>query len=237
MTQDGAYGAGEEARALVGEYVLGLLSPAEHARLSGAIAADPALRAERDAWQSRFGALDEDFVEQAPPSRLWPALEKRLFGVSAARGGVWNSLGLWRALTGAAAAVAVVAVGFTLSQPAPVDPDQFAAQLVAAIQAEGSSVRFLAVYDQGSGSVRLVGLDGDPGPDRDFELWFIKGEAAPVSMGVIPAHTRAEIELPAELRAAFAEGAVLAISVEPPGGSPTGSPTGPVVATGAATLV
>jgi anti-sigma-K factor RskA len=28
------------------------------------------------------------------------------------------------------------------------------------------------------------------------------------------------------------QGAVLAVSVEPPGGSPTGQPTGPVVATG-----
>jgi len=29
------------------------------------------------------------------------------------------------------------------------------------------------------------------------------------------------------------QGATIAISVEPPGGSPTGSPTGPVVASGA----
>lgn len=32
--------------------------------------------------------------------------------------------------------------------------------------------------------------------------------------------------------AAIARGAVLAISLEPPGGSPTGAPTGPVIAAG-----
>jgi anti-sigma-K factor RskA len=34
------------------------------------------------------------------------------------------------------------------------------------------------------------------------------------------------------LQQKLAQGAVLAISVEPAGGSPTGQPTGPVVATG-----
>jgi anti-sigma-K factor RskA len=40
-------------------------------------------------------------------------------------------------------------------------------------------------------------------------------------------------QLAAEIAAALRQGTVLAISVEPAGGSPTGQPTGPVIASGA----
>ena len=42
----------------------------------------------------------------------------------------------------------------------------------------------------------------------------------------------ARIELKASRTARLARGAKLAISVEPAGGSPTGTPTGPVILTG-----
>jgi anti-sigma-K factor RskA len=51
-------------------------------------------------------------------------------------------------------------------------------------------------------------------------------------MGVIPPGPSAHIEVSPEARRKFATGAVLAVSLEPTGGSPTGQPTGPVVAAG-----
>ena len=70
-----------------------------------------------------------------------------------------------------------------------------------------------------------------------LELWIIVGDAAPRSLGVIdPSRPRA-YQLPEDVRSDLAAGAALAISVEPSGGSPTGAPTGPVIAQGQLTEI
>ena len=85
--------------------------------------------------------------------------------------------------------------------------------------------------------MRLAALSGDAVPDKDFELWAIKGSNAPVSMGVIPVNAKSDIRLSAALRQGFGQGTVLAVTLEQKGGSPTGAPQGPVVAKGAATAI
>ena len=130
-----------------------------------------------------------------------------------------------------AMAVAIAAIGFNLVQPAP-DVTALTTQLVAALEAEGSDVRFLALYD-GTGAVRLTALSGTDVPDRDLELWAIQGGDAPISMGVIPVNARSTVELSEQVRSGWGEGSVLAITLEPKGGAPEGVPTGPVVAQGA----
>ena len=69
-----------------------------------------------------------------------------------------------------------------------------------------------------------------PPIDRAFELWAIApGAARPRSLGVIPPSGELKLSpLPPDL----SDGATLAISVEPLGGSPTQQPTGPVVFVG-----
>ena len=52
------------------------------------------------------------------------------------------------------------------------------------------------------------------------------------SLGLIEGGHEVRINLPPELAARVATDATLAVSLEPPGGSPTGAPTGPVIATG-----
>jgi anti-sigma-K factor RskA len=108
--------------------------------------------------------------------------------------------------------------------------------LVAALQSVDSGVSFVALYDADAGTVRLVGLSGAPVPERDFELWAIEGEGAPISMGVVGLE-RHSVPLSEQVAQGFGEGTVLAVTLEPEGGSPTGGPTGPVVAQGAATAI
>lgn len=220
---------GDKRGALVAEYVLGLLGPADHARVGRLIEADPALQRERDFWAARFAGLDKDFAEVPPPAHVLERVETRLFGAEA-RPSIWNSLALWRGITAGALAVAVAAVGFNLMQPAP-SVTTLTTQLVAALEAEGSDVRFLALYD-GAGAVRLTALSGDVPTDRDLELWAIQGGNDPISMGVIPVNARSVIELSEQVRAGWGEGSVLAITLEPKGGAPEGKATGPVVALG-----
>jgi len=237
MDDDNMNGQGED-RFLVGEFALGLLEGAEHEAVARRIAADPALRAELAMWRSRLAGLDSGFAETAAPANALSRIEGRLFAAEPARGGWWNNLMLWRSAAAASLAVAVVAVGFNLMQPRQLDPEQFATQLVAALQAqEGSGIEFVALYDEASGRVRLTALSGDVAPDRDLELWYIDGDAPAVSMGVVPVDQRTEITLADEARAKFDEGIVLALTLEQKGGSPTGVAQGPIVAVGSATPI
>ena len=238
MSLEGTSGGREDDQVLVAEYALGLLEGGERAALSRRIATEPALAADLRRWRARLASLDTEFAEVTAPAGVLPRLETRLFGAEkAAPGGWWNSLALWRGLTAAAAAVAVVAVGVNLMQPR-VDPNVLATQLVAALQAqEGSGVEFVALYDQGSGEVRITSLRGEAVPDKDFELWYIKGEEPAVSMGVIPVDERMEIPLDASTKAKMEPGTVFAVTLEQKGGSPTGKAQGPIVAVGTATPI
>ena len=228
----------EGRNALVAEYVLGLLPSGQHERVARLIENDQRLRAERDFWQSRFSALDDQFEEVVPPRHLLGVIEARAFGEAVASGPVarfWDNLNLWRGIAAGALAVAVAAVGFNLMQPAP-DVSSLTTQLVAALEEEGSNVKFVALYD-GAGNVRLTALSGEPVPDKDFELWAIQGGNNPVSMGVIPVAERSSVAVTPDVLAGLGEGSVLAITLEQAGGSPDGLPHGPIVAKGAVTRI
>ena len=238
MNDDRSDGPPEDS-VLVGEFALGVLDAAEHERMARRIAAEPALRAELRMWQQRLAGLDSQFAEQPAPAAVLGRLENRLFGAGPARSARWwDSLAVWRGLAAGSLAVAVAAVGFSVMQPRQLDPQEFATQLVAALQSqEGSGVEFVALYDSASGHVRLTALSGEVAPDRDLELWYIKGDEPAVSMGVVPVDQRTEITLDPEARAKFEAGTVLALTLEQKGGSPTGVAQGPIVAVGAATPI
>jgi len=230
-------GSADGDRVLVAEYVLGLLDAAEHQRMARRIADDPGLAAEQRLWRLRLSSLDNEFAEVTAPQSVMARLQNRLFGSTAASGGLvgwWNSLALWRGLAAGGLAVAVAAIGLNLLQPR-VDVDSVATLLVAALQAnEGSGVEFVAFYDSSTKAVRLLGLEGQQLAEKDYELWYIKGDEPAVSMGVIPVDKRTSIALDADAQSKFGEGTVLAVTLEQKGGSPTGKAQGPIVAVGKA---
>ena len=225
---------GDEGRAAVAEYVLGLLDASAHDAMRQRIENDPALKREHDFWVRQFADLDAQFEPVTPPAHILSKIERRLFGGDR-RASWWDSLALWRSVAAGALAIAAVAVGFAVLQPRP-DSTALANQLIAALRSEGSDVQFLALYD-GSGAVRLTALSGEAVPGSDYELWAIQGGQAPISMGLVPINARTTVELSDAVRAGWGEGSVLAITLEPEGGAPGGVPTGPVVAQGAVTKI
>ena len=67
-------------------------------------------------------------------------------------------------------------------------------------------------------------------PARAYELWALPGEgASPVSLGLMPKSGRDTLQLNEAQRIALSRSRQIAVSLEPPGGSPTGAPTGPVL--------
>jgi anti-sigma-K factor RskA len=212
----------EEDDALAAEYVLGVQDAADRAAVEARLRRDLAFAARVAAWERRLGGLNTGFAEVPAPDLL-PAIETRLFGKAAAPPprAWWRQWWLGAGLAGVLALVAV------LMLPAP-PPPQPEAPVVATLAAKGQDLVYAARYDAEAGEL-IVTRTGGPAAARDrvHELWLIEGQNAPVSLGLIET---AELRL---ARAALPAGAVLAVSLEPAGGSPTGQPTGPVLVTGA----
>jgi anti-sigma-K factor RskA len=226
----------DDAKALVAEYVLGLLSPSEHERVARLIESSPSLSAERAFWTSHFSALDGEFAEVLAPAHLYGRIENRLFEQGGKkRGSLWDSLALWRGLATAALAVAVLAIGFGIVRPVDT-PSTSGPQFVAMLEEAGSDVRFVALYD-GVDTVQLSPLAGAAVADRDYELWVIEGGNAPLSMGILSVDAPNRISLTEATLAGWSDDAILAVTLEPVGGGPGGVPTGPVVAKGAVTRI
>ncbi len=221
----------DEDRILAGEYTLGLLSPAEATAFEARLVQDPDLRAHYAAWAQDLSSLTDDFPEIAPPARVRARIMDELFETAPQRS-LSERFGLgWFTGSLAAAAVAgVIALNaglFDVGPRAPSDP-----AFVAQIAAEDGALIVKASYDATSGALYVDRTIGAAAPGRALELWLVAGDDAPVSLGVLPEAREARLSVPENLRIKIA-GGVLAISDEPPGGSPTGVATGAVLATGA----
>jgi anti-sigma-K factor RskA len=218
---------------LAAEYVVGVLPADERQAASRRIDSEAAFARLVDQWEVHLAPMANAYQPVEPPATVKPAIDRRLFTGSASAaapaGGLWASLAFWRGLTTAALAAMVIYAAVPFINP-PAEAPQL--RLVASLAADNSDVRYLAVYDAAHSQVSLSHVSGERASDRDFELWMIEGQNPPVSMGVVPTGATAHIAITPEIREKLASGAVLAISLEPTGGSPTGQPTGPVVAAG-----
>jgi|SRR5579862_4461625 anti-sigma-K factor RskA len=209
---------------LAGEYVLGLLDPAEAREIEAARASNAALRSAIDFWQQRLHPLAALAPPAEPPSDLWSGIAARLDSVpqtGAARW--WNRTSPWRWATAGMAALAVALLLYiALSPPSP----SYIAMLYAPQEKQAS---WIATVGHDGLTIRTVAAINPP-PGRAFELWAIApGATPPQALGVIPPDGVLRLgALPSDVR----PGTRLAITVEPPGGSPTERATGPVVFVG-----
>jgi anti-sigma-K factor RskA len=224
------------------ELALGLLDDSERAAALRRLASEPGFAAEVERWRDWLGALFADWPAVTAPDAVAARVEASLDaprGVPAANDNA-GGVARWRGLAMAASIAACLLLAVTtllMLRPAPAPiripvrvPVTAPAPLLAAIVPTGKGAPIAAAYDPASATVRIAGgVDVPAG--HSAQLWAIHGADAPRSLGVIPAGP-ARVIVPAAVRPALAAETVLAISIEPAGGSPTGLPTGPVVATG-----
>src|SRR5207342_467859 len=133
----------------------------------------------------------------------------------------WRGLGFAAGALAAACLAALIYLG-TLTQPEP---------LVATIEGGGQR-HFVATIDMKRGTVAVVPAAFSADATRVPELWLIPPDGTPRAVGLLRADQTVVLAMPPELAALAKNNAVLAVSLEPPGGSTTGLPTGPVIATG-----
>jgi len=223
------------------EYVLGVLDADGRAQVEREMAASESAAAAVEQWRRRLLPLTAEIAPQAPPAHLWQRIRGELqleeagrARAPAAPSGFTQSLRFWHRLTlatGALLAAACVAIAFLLVRrpAAPAIP-----YMASTITESGGRVGWTATMDIAQSSMIVVPAAPEGvGSGRSPELWLIPHGGKPIAVGVISANAPMTIHLPPALLARLGPTAVLAVSVEPLGGSPTGQPTGPVIGQGA----
>lgn len=209
---------------LAAEYAVGTLRGGAKRRFERLLRTDPALAQRVADWQERLVPLALAAPAVAPPGRVWTAVARRLPGSKAsAPTGFWAALGFWRGLSGALALAVVVALGWPIWQAQRAAPPS---DMIATID-DPQSHRPVAVMVMGKDSkelvFKLIGSEVDVPKDRVLQLWM----SAPSGAGVVSAGFVPVVPSPGEpVRFVlpdpdqFRRAAVVALSLEPPGGSP-----------------
>jgi len=215
-----------EDEMLAAEYALGVLDGAERAAAEQRIGHERGFARLVATWEERLAPWAAEIPELVPPPHVWGRIAGAL-PTQERQAGLWQSLAFWRGFslaTGALAAACIAALVylgvFTQQQP-----------LVATIEGGGQR-HFVATVDARRGTVAIVPAAFSADATRVPELWLIPSDGKPRSVGLLRANAPVTLTLSADLAGLVKSDAVLAVSLEPPGGSTTGLPTGPVIGTG-----
>ncbi len=218
------------------EYALGTLDASERATLAARRLREPEVDEAIRFWEERLAPLAEATHEIAPPRDLLPAIEARIRGASPALAAPENgtvvelerSVRRWRAMAIAASLfAAVLAIGFIVRETGRRSAPH---EYVAILQKDAASPAFAVTVnlDKQELTVRPVAAQAPPG--KAYELWLIDAKLGARSLGVIGDMPHGA-SLSAYAPTVVAD-ATYAVTVEPPGGSPTGQPSGAPVFVG-----
>ena len=218
------------AHRLAAEYALGTLRGRARARFEAIARADPAVDAIRRDWELAFAAIAERVPAVEPPARVWARVEERI----AERGarGAWSSLAFWRSFGLLAGGVATVLVAaFLYLQGSPRGEPAYVAVLVSPTNEARMTLT------QAPDLLRIHNVRPWPSvkeSGRALELWALPKEGAPRSLGMV-ANEPGDFVVRIRADDPRVQGvSAFALSSEPPGGSPTKQPTGPVLCSGQA---
>lgn len=228
---------------LAGEYALGLLTGEDLRQARERLASEPGFAIEVARWQGRLAPLHAENEAIDPPRDLWNKIESKL-GLQAANDNetafrrrlvVWKSIA--GGMTAIAASLALVVAFEPRTNVAPLAPktQQVPAPMVAMLGSQGS-MKVVASWNPSARQL-ILAVPGNMGtdPSHSNELWVIPAGGKPKSLGTMPNAKQMHMQLANALATLLQQGATIAISVEARGGSPTGAPTGPVVASGVLT--
>lgn len=234
----------EEKMALAGEYVLGLLDDDARESIDAARGTDPELDALIQRASDAFAGLDAS-AEAAPLSEgLWGRIEAGLDQPDAAPAQPTATViplaqpsrrrptsNRWLPI--AAAVLLSLGVGYLAGDVLRGEPEP----VVIAILTDEAAQPGAVVEAYGDDSVRMRLLHPYAVPDGQvMQVWTLPdAQTGPVSLGTLPSRSSAHLQGPELPRPAAEQ--LYEITLETAPGSPTGRPTGPILAKGFAKVV
>jgi len=248
---------------LAGEYVLGVLDAGERRHAEQLIDTDTAFAREVTVWENRLVSLTEEIAPIPVPDYVWARISSAL-GLSPAprqpraedksRDSFWQNLGLWRLLTAggfATAAVCLFALLNVVRAPQPADPvappvvtvpqpatPAAPVEMASTLTQDDGKPGYVATMDASTGRITVTPLQPASADDeRVPELWLIPTDGVARSLGVFDETASQSGRIPEDFIGLLSTEAILAITLEPPGGAPGGVATGPVVAKGGIQLL
>jgi anti-sigma-K factor RskA len=209
------------------EYALGVLDGPERTTAERRLAREPAFARLVAAWEERLAPWVAEIDEVSPPPQVWDRIAAALPSRRETRSGLWSSLAFWRGF-GLVSALVVACLALVIYFGAPNRGEP----LVAAIDGGGHH-HFVATVDAKRTTIAVIpAAFASDVNGRVPELWLIPTDGKPRALGLLQADHAVTITVPAALAPLARRNSTLAVSLEPPGGSPTGQPTGPVIASG-----
>jgi len=217
---------------LAAELALGVLDGGDRAAALRRMIAEPGFARDVERWRDHFSLMFAGVAEHPAPAGLFDQVEARIDGRAVPRRRTANP---WKptAIAASLAALAMTAVALRPVEAPPVVPAPRIATvpMIAAMALTDTDTSQPALYDADAGILKMPGPMPIPA-GRSAQLWVIEGSAAPKPLGTFRAVAAGSYDAEAKIGAVIAPGTMLAISIEPIGGSPTGAPTGPVIASG-----
>lgn len=201
---------------LAAEYVLGTLRHRARRRFERWLLS-PQVAALVKAWEDRLAGFEPKLTPVTPPPTVWRGIEDKLELRKLGRRPAMR----WMSI--AASLIFFVAVGVFIMKP-PAQP-QLTQQSF--LQADPQTIywRVEVLGDNQELSLHVHVVHDLP-PGKSHELWALpEGGGAPVSLGLLPHTGDHHRVLNAAQRAALAKSRQIAVSLEPQGGSPSGTPT------------
>lgn len=240
---DAMAGRDDDLQQLASEYVLGTLDAAARRAVQVRLAeGDAPLRAAVDGWEARLSPLSMLAPAQDVPPALWDRIERGLAASPTAPppttgpatsstaatqhawGHWWNNLALWRGLAAAGLAAALL-LGI---RPGLLPSGEPVPQYVVVLVAPGGQAPGWVVQVSAPSDLSLTPLARTDMPaDKTLELWTKADDwAAPVSLGLVRPGQPLRLQL--DKLPPMQPNQLFEITLEPPTGSPTGRPTGPI---------
>jgi len=238
-----------EIAEIADEYVLGLLEPGVQAEIEAALEHDPGLRAAVAASRDRFLPLDTGVEPAVAGEELWSRIEAALPAAGVVAAGPPpeaaappsptprpssndnNRPRAWRtAALSALAASLLLAVGLGWALTRTVEP-----LVIAVLLDETGGIQAVVEgFGDDTAKVRMLNDVAVPA-GKTIQVWTLPTrEMGPVSLGLVQGSRSAVLDgppLPRPRRDQLYE-----LTLEQAGGSPTGRPTGPILAKGFAKL-
>jgi anti-sigma-K factor RskA len=227
---------------LAERYVLGVQHGAARRRFASIAAARPDVSNAIRYWEARLTPLAWSVQPMQPSELVWQRIRRELGIGKPSAGNAPPASGRWAALAAMFAFAALIMAGGgwraahrppevvteTVIEPVP------ESVAVALINGDDGQPLWLTRIAPLSGelSVRVVN-DDEARPDNDYELWALTDAGVPVSLGLLPQAGERQLTLTTDALTALASSSTVAVSLEPPGGSPQPTPSGPVLYTAA----